>query len=137
MSGRSPAGLLRAFDAALNAHDVEGALALLADDATIRYEPPPPPPARAAYHGKGEIRRLIQGLVAQEVAVRAEGYEGVGARAVSRGRCVYAAGHEALGCNPVALEGEATERGGRIMSLTFTFGVESLEKIRAATAARR
>ncbi len=127
-----PLTALQAFDAALTAHDLEGALALLAGDAAIRYQPPPPPPARALYVGRQEIRGLLEGLIAQGVAVQAEGYVAQGERALSRGRRVYAAGHVALGCNPVALEGEAVVRGGKIVSLTFTFGAESLACIRAA-----
>ena len=137
MSRPSPAALLQAFDERLSAHDLEGTLALLADDATIRYEPPPPPPARAAYAGREEIRGLVEGLIAQEVAVQAEGYSAEGERALSRGRCVYAAGHEALGGNPVVLEAEAVVRRGRIQSLTFTFGPECIARIRAAAAADR
>lgn len=128
--------MLEAFDAALSAHDLEGALALLAGDAAIRYEPPPPPPARAAYAGEEEIRGLIRGLIAQGVAVQAEGYESDGERALSCGRCVYAQGHEALGGNPVTLEAEAVVRGGRIRSLTFTFGAECIARIHAAAARR-
>ncbi|HOQ97212.1 MAG TPA: nuclear transport factor 2 family protein [Anaerolineae bacterium] len=131
------ANVLEAFDAALSAHDPEAALALLAEDAEVRYEPPPPPPGRAVYRGRAEIRSLIVGLVAQGVKVQAEGYRAEGERALSQGRRVYAAGHEALGGNPVALEGEALVRRGRIVALTFTFGPESLARIRAAVAARQ
>jgi hypothetical protein len=136
MSSSDPAAILQAFDEALTAHDQEAALALLADEAVVRYQPPPPPPAPAVYRGKGEIRGLVRGLIAQGVAVQAEGYEAEGERARSRGRRVYAAGHERLGGNPVALEGEAIVRGGRIDSVTFTFSPESLARMRAAAAAQ-
>lgn len=136
MSKHSAAALLQAFDAALSAHDLEGALALLADEATVRYEPPPPLRAPALYQGRREIRGLLEGLIAQGVAVQADGYTAAGERAHSHGRRVYATGHEALGGNPITLEGEAVVRGGKIVALTFTFSREAVERMGAAPAAR-
>lgn len=136
MNAADPAAVLRTFDVALNAHDPDAALALFAEGAVVRYEPAPPPPARAVYNGREEIRGLIEALIAQGVAVQVGEYRAEGERASSRGRAVYAAGHERLGGNPVILEGEAVVRGGKIVSLTFTFSPESLARIRAAATTR-
>jgi len=135
MTTSDPATVLAALDAALTAHDLGAALALFADDAVVRYEPPPPSPAPDRYKGKQEVRGLLERLIAQGVRVEAEGYSAAGERATSRGRAVYAAGHERLGGNPVLLEAEALVREGKIASLTFTFGPESLARMRAALAA--
>ncbi len=132
MDAGESSAVLRALDAALNAHDPDAALALFAADAVIRYEPPPPPPGRAIYRGRQEIADLIRGLIEQGVAVEVEAYEAEGERVRSRGRRVYAAGHERLGGNPVALEGEAVVRHGEIVALTFTFSPEAVARIRAA-----
>jgi len=134
MMATDPADVLAALDAALNGHDLGAALALFADDATVRYEPPPPAPAPALYRGKQEIRSLLERLIAQGVRVEAEGYSANGEQARSHGRAVYAAGHERLGGNPVVLEAEALIREGKITSLTFTFHPESLARMREATA---
>jgi hypothetical protein len=37
-----PVSVLKDYDAAWNAHDVEGVMAFFTDDALVRMEPPPP-----------------------------------------------------------------------------------------------
>jgi ketosteroid isomerase-like protein len=37
-----PVSVMKDFDAAWNAHDVEGVMAFFTDDAVVRVEPPPP-----------------------------------------------------------------------------------------------
>jgi hypothetical protein len=131
-----PAQILRTFDAALNAHDLEAAMDLFADDAVVRYVPPPPRPARAVYTGKEEIRGLMQALIAEGYNVEAERYEVDGGRVTSRDRRVFAARHEQLGGNPVVVTCEATVRAGRIEAMTICFSPESSRRIEAAIATR-
>ncbi len=136
MSLEDPISIVRAFDAALNAHDLEAVMGLFAEDATVRYVPAPPP-GPAAYEGKPEIRGLVQRLIEEGIAVQAEHYEATGERVTSRDRRTCAARHEQLGGNPVILTCEAVVRGGKIASLTFTFSPESLRRIQATMGTRR
>jgi hypothetical protein len=57
-----PAAVMDAYTAAINAHDIEAALAFVADDAV--YERP-----TGQFKGKAEIRGFIEGLIARDVKV--------------------------------------------------------------------
>lgn len=61
-----PDAVMDAYTAAINAHDIDAALALVADDAV--YERP-----NGAYTGKEEIRGFIEGLFARDVQVELMG----------------------------------------------------------------
>jgi ketosteroid isomerase-like protein len=51
-----PISVMNDFDAAWNAHDVEGVVAFFPDDAVVRLEPPPPDEFGGVYTGKEQIR---------------------------------------------------------------------------------
>lgn len=57
-----PAAVMDAYTAAINAHDVEAALALVAEDAV--YHRPV-----GAFQGREEVRGFIEGLFARQVQV--------------------------------------------------------------------
>jgi ketosteroid isomerase-like protein len=51
-----PVSVVKDFDAAWNAHDIEGVLAFFTDDAVVRMEPPPSDEFGGVYTGKEQIR---------------------------------------------------------------------------------
>jgi ketosteroid isomerase-like protein len=51
-----PVSVIKDFDAAWNAHDIEGVLAFFTDDAVVRMEPPPSDGFGGVYTGKEQIR---------------------------------------------------------------------------------
>ena len=51
-----PVSVLKDYDAAWNAHDVEGVMAFFTDDAVVRLEPAPPDEFGGGYGGKEQIR---------------------------------------------------------------------------------
>jgi ketosteroid isomerase-like protein len=51
-----PISVINDFDAARNAHDVEGVVAFFTDDAVVRVEPPLPDEFGGVYTGKEQIR---------------------------------------------------------------------------------
>src|ERR687894_772773 len=51
-----PVSVVKDFDAAWNAHDIEGVLAFFTDDAVVRMEPPPSDELGGVYTGKEQIR---------------------------------------------------------------------------------
>ena len=71
-----PAAVMDAYTAAINAGDIEAAMALVADDAV--YE-------RAAgnFNGKEEIRGFVEGLIAREAQVELVGERQVDGEIVS------------------------------------------------------
>ncbi len=136
MSATDPVTVLRAFDAALNAHNLEAALGLFAEGATVRYEPAPPRPAPATYTGLADIRALLAELIAQNVAVEAEDYRAEGERVICPERRMFAARHEEMGGNPVVVTCDAVIREDRIEEMTIIFSPESLRRMQAALAGR-
>jgi len=51
-----PVSVVKDYDAAWNAHDVEGVMAFFTDDAVVRMEPSPPDEFGGVYTGKEQIR---------------------------------------------------------------------------------
>jgi ketosteroid isomerase-like protein len=59
-----PVSVINDFDAAWNAHDVEGVLAFFTDEAVVRIDPPPPDEFGGVYTGKEQIRaRFVEPLM--------------------------------------------------------------------------
>ena len=55
-SRAEPVSVIKDYDAAWNAHDVEGVMAFFTDDAVVRLEPSPPDVFGGVYTGKERIR---------------------------------------------------------------------------------
>src|SRR5918995_6596953 len=64
-STADPVSVIKDFDAAWNAHDLEGVMAFFTDDAVVRMEPPSPDESGGVYTGKEQIRAgFVEPLVA-------------------------------------------------------------------------
>ncbi len=60
-----PVSVVKDYDAAWNAHDVEGVMAFFTDDAVFRMEPAPPDEFGGVYTGKEQIRAgVVEPLMA-------------------------------------------------------------------------
>ena len=121
-----PVSVIRDFDAAWNAHDVEGVVAFFSDDAVARIEPPPPDEFGGVYTGKEQIRAgFVEPLMAgfhvdsnddHQVAEDQEG----------RQRVIWSASLSAdlfsqMGADPpVDATGEAVLEGDKFKSFTPT-----------------
>jgi ketosteroid isomerase-like protein len=83
-----PVSVVKDFDAAWNAHDVEGVMAFFTDDAVVRMEPPPPDEFGGIYSGKEQIRAgfvepLMAGFHVESRGHQVAGHqEGVGDRVI-------------------------------------------------------
>ena len=51
-----PVSVIKDYEAAWNAHDVEGVMAFFIDDAVLKMVPPPPDEFGGVYTGKEQIR---------------------------------------------------------------------------------
>jgi ketosteroid isomerase-like protein len=51
-----PLSVVKDYDAAWNAHDVDGVMAFFTDDAVVKVEPAPPDEFGGVYRGKEQIR---------------------------------------------------------------------------------
>lgn len=124
-----PVAVLNAFNAAVNAHDVDAALALFAPDAIAQFPNQPPP---NVYRGTQEIRTWLQADAAQHIQVTASNVKVTGDR-VTWDASIVIDDVRPLG---ISLDGsaEAVIQNGKIGSFTFTLSDETLAKLQAATA---
>jgi hypothetical protein len=124
--GTDPASVVAAFDAALNAGDVEATLALFSDDAVVRTQ-------TATHTGKEQVRRLFQELVADRFQFESSNRRVLGdtethAAKVSRDEW------RRLGIVPLDASAEVVVQEGKIRSFTVTYSAESLARLQAAQA---
>ena len=121
-----PVSVLKDYDAAWNAHDVEGVMAFFTDDAVVRMEPPPPDEFGGVYTGKEQIRSgfvepLMVGFHVESIDHQVAGeQEGVGDRviwtAMVSGDIFKQMGAEP----PVESTAEAIVQGDKIKFFTAT-----------------
>jgi ketosteroid isomerase-like protein len=122
-----PVSVVKDYDAAWNAHDVEGVLAFFTDDAEVRMEPAPPDDEfGGVYSGKEQIRAgfvepLMEGFYVDSSNHQVAGaQEGLGERviwtAMVSGEFFRQMGVEP----PVESSAEAIVEGDKIKSFTAT-----------------
>ena len=158
--------LATAFNAAWNAGQVEGVVALFAEEATVRQRDadiegsgpnvavrdrygvahtyigePPPGDGRVVTWAAGapEVRAWARPLLADGHRVEAAGYRtsGDGATATWDYAATTAATRRLPGVGPTAGTAELTVRGGRIVSLTLTSDRASVAARQASLRRRR
>lgn len=135
VAAEDPVHVIKDFDAAWNAHDTEGVLALFADDAVVRIEPALPGEPEA-YAGKEEIgdfvRRHMPGFHVESRDHQVAGHqEGVGDRVIWES-LVSSDRFRDLGLDPAEGMAEAILKGSEIESFTFSVSQETLAKMRGA-----
>jgi hypothetical protein len=119
-----PLSVVKDFDAAWNAHDVEGVLAFFADDAVVRMEPHPPDEFGGVYSGKEQIRAgfvepLMPGFHVDSRDHQLAGHqEGIGERVIWTAMVSGDFFREMGAEPPVASTAEAVVQGDRIRSFT-------------------
>ena len=129
-----PLSVINALDTTLNAQNIDGALALVADDAVVRS--PPQPGATGVYEGKAAVQTYLAGIVAQHIHFDLAAPRQVVGERVTWLNNTSIDPWRTLGIAPLQGQGDATVRGGKIASLTITLTPESMAKLqRAATPA--
>jgi hypothetical protein len=123
-----PVGVFDAFNAAVNAHDVDQALSFFADDAIAQFPNQPPP---NVYTGRDEIRTWLETDAQDNIHVEIE-------NAKTAGDTVSATAKVAVDSLPpdLILVGtvEVTVKNGKITSFSYTLNDETLEKLAALEA---
>ena len=124
-----PRAVFDAFHAAVNAHDVDAALAFFADDAVVEFPNQPPP---NVFRGTQEIRAWLQGDADQNIAVQTENVQVAGEHITWTVR-VDIADLRPLGITLVG-SAEATVREGKFTTFSFTLSDETLAQLQAIPA---
>ena len=122
-----PVSVVKDYDAAWNAHDVEGVMAFFTDDAVVRMEPAPPDDeSGGVYTGKEQIRAgfvepLMAGFHVESRGHQVAGHqEGVGERVIWTAM-VSGEIFERMGAEPpVESAAEAILEGDKIKVFTAT-----------------
>ncbi|RIK39327.1 MAG: hypothetical protein DCC55_18395 [Chloroflexi bacterium] len=117
---------------AINAGDVDGALALVAEDAVITLFPPPPGTA-GVFQGKEEIRGWWQGYVAGHGYTEFTAFHTFGNTAVWSARV----GDDAftqLGVGELEFDGVGVVQGGLLKSYTWSMTEAAQARLEAALA---
>jgi LPXTG-motif cell wall-anchored protein len=124
-----PQTVFNQFHAAVNAHDVDAALAFFADDAVVQFPNQPPP---NVFRGTAEIRTWLQGDADQHIQVATEQLKVEGDKLTWIAK-VDVDDVRALG---ITIEGpvEAVVQNGKIKSFAFTLSDATLAKLAAATS---
>jgi len=124
-----PKSVFDGFHAAVNANDVDAALAFFTDDAVVQFPNQPPP---NVFRGKTEIRAWLKGDADQHIQVKTEQVKVAGDTMTWIAK-VDTDDVRALG---ITIEGsaEAVIQSGKIKSFSFTLSDATLAKLAAATA---
>jgi len=124
-----PQSVFDGFHAAVNAHDIDAALAFFADDAVVQFPNQPPP---NVFRGKTEIRAWLQGDADQHIQVKTEQVK------VAGDTMTWIAKVDVDDVRPlgITIEGpaEAVLQDGKLKSFSFTLSDATLAKLQAATA---
>ena len=122
-----PVSVVKDYDGAWNAHDLEGVMAFFADDSVVRMEPSPPDDEfGGVYTGKEQIRAgfvepLMAGFRVESSDHQVAGHqEGVGERVIWRAM-VSGDIFEQMGAEPpVESSAEAIVEGEKFKSFSAT-----------------
>jgi LPXTG-motif cell wall-anchored protein len=124
--GTDPGSVVAAFDAALNAGNVEATLALFADDAVVRTQ-------SATYTGRQQLRGLFTELVGDHFQFESSNSRVVGDTETHAAKVSRDAWRR-LGIAPLDATAEVVVQSGKIRSFTVTYTPESLARLQAAQA---
>jgi len=128
-----PEEVLAAMEDALNAGDVDTAMALFTDDAVVKLVPAIPPSSPDTYTGAEEIRAWFEELVAMNFEIHIEVLEVEGDTVTTR-TSTWVDPTREMGVAPLVATEVYTVQAGKIKGFTWTISDESLAKIQAAMA---
>jgi ketosteroid isomerase-like protein len=118
--------VIKDFDAAWNAHDVEGVVAFFTDEAVARIEPPPPDEFGGVYTGEEQIRAGFVELLMPGFHVESRDHQVAGHQEGVGDRVIWAStlsgdSFTQMGAEPpVESTTEAVLQGDKINSFTAT-----------------
>src|SRR5438067_10695058 len=131
LAAQDPLAVVQAFDAACNADDLDGALALFADNAVVRQVPAPPDGGE--YRGQAQIRHWLEPqLIGFHVDSRDHRVRG---ETVTWTAMVTAEMLRRAGLTePIRAEVEAVVRHGQIASFTVTNNPHDVARFRVGVS---
>jgi ketosteroid isomerase-like protein len=126
-----PVAVILAMNDLCNAGDLEGVLALFADDAVLRNLPPPDPPETGLLNGIQEIRAWFAPQIQHHLHVISENYQTAG-DTVTWDTTVSEDTFREAGIESFEVMAEATVKNGKITFFSITPTPESLRNFAEA-----
>jgi hypothetical protein len=130
-----PVSVLTAYLRAVGT-DVNAALAMFTDDATLRISPPPPG-TTGLWTGKEEIRQGLEYSIQHNVKGEIVGAPKIEGNKVTFASKVTNSFFQEWGVAPVAFTTEAVIEGGKIKSFTNTMDASEQARVSAAAQAHQ
>ena len=128
-----PQAVASTLEEALNAGDVDAAMALFTADAVVKLVPALPPGSPDTFTGAEEIRAWFEELVAMNFEIGIEVLQVEGDTVTTRTSTWVDATRE-MGVAPLVATEVYTVQAGKIKGFTWTISDESLAKVQAAMA---
>lgn len=129
----SPEEVLAALEDALNAGDVDAAMALFTADAVVKLVPALPPDSPDTYTGAEEIRAWFEELVAMNFEIHVDVLQIEGDTVTTR-TSTWADATREMGVAPLVATEVYTVQASKIKGFTWTISDESLAELMAAMA---
>lgn len=129
----APQVLVGTLEEALNAGDVDAAMALFTADAVVKLAPALPPGSPDTFTGAEEIRTWFEQLVAMNFEIHVEVLQ-VEEDTVTTRTSTWVDATREMGVAPLVATEVYTIQAGKIEGFTWTISDESLAKVQAAMA---
>ena len=121
----SPEVVAGKFVDAMNSHDVDGGLALFADDSVLEF------PGQGPYTGKADVRRGLESLAADGLAIRVESTSTEDGT-VTQSAAISTDSWKAMGISNLGATSRMQVEGGRVQRLQISLTEASARALQAA-----
>lgn len=127
--------IVKSLIAALNNRELDEALSMFDESATLSTEPPLPRSPKRVYSGRGEIGQWLGELVAEHLNVVGSNFRAAGNEVTWDAR-ISADRFDEMGIGPVQAHVRTVVDGSLIRSISFHLSPESVKKMESVTAAQ-
>jgi len=127
--------IVKGFVDAVNNRELDEALSMFDEGATLSAEPPLPRSPKRIYSGRGEIGQWLGELVGEHLNIVASNWKAAG-NEVSWDARISADRFDEMGIGPVQAHVRTVVDGSFIRSISFHLSPESVKKMETVTAAQ-
>lgn len=127
--------IVKSLIAALNNRELDEALSMFDEGATLSTEPPLPRSPKRVYSGRGEIGQWLGELVSEHLSIVGSNFQAAGNQVDWDAR-ISADRFDEMGIGPVQAHVRTVVDGSFIRSINFHLSPESVKKIESVAAAQ-
>jgi len=130
-----PISVVKSFIDAVNNRELDEALSMLDEGATLDTEPPLPRSPKRTYSGREEIGQWLRDLAAEHLNIVGSNFRAVG-NEVDWDARISADRFDEMGIGPVLAHVRTIVEGSIIRSIDLRLSPESVKKMESVTAAQ-